>query len=194
MPSRCGRRRRRLPRVCGRWCGGGGGRWAARHGWLACVRLAAGAASSAASTACQFSGPLNAPGPSPHHHPRPRRRPALQVGTLDSGEIDYDELQGHLAANAARPAIININIGTTVKGAVDDLDRVLDILKARGAAWGLLAGRLLGLPAGTGLAGRGQRRGSFGRAQQGAALCRAARGRMGEARRPLLRMLLACRF
>ena len=62
----------------------------------------------------------------------------LQVGTLDSGEIDYDELKQQLAANAARPAIINVNIGTTVKGAVDDLDRILDILKVgapgRGAA------------------------------------------------------------
>jgi len=55
--------------------------------------------------------------------------PAPQVGTLESGEIDYDELRSQLAANAARPAIINVNIGTTVKGAVDDLDRVLDILK-----------------------------------------------------------------
>ena len=55
------------------------------------------------------------------------------MGTLESGEIDYDELRSELAANAARPAIINVNIGTTVKGAVDDLDRVLDILKARGA-------------------------------------------------------------
>ena len=51
------------------------------------------------------------------------------MGTLESGEIDYDELRSQLAANAARPAIINVNIGTTVKGAVDDLDRVLDILK-----------------------------------------------------------------
>lgn len=51
------------------------------------------------------------------------------MGTLESGEIDYDELCSQLAANAARPAIINVNIGTTVKGAVDDLDRVLDILK-----------------------------------------------------------------
>lgn len=57
--------------------------------------------------------------------------PGPQVGTLESGEIDYDELRQHLAANAARPAIINVNIGTTVKGAVDDLDRVLDILRVR---------------------------------------------------------------
>jgi hypothetical protein len=63
------------------------------------------------------------------------------VGTLDSGEIDYDELKQQLAANAARPAIINVNIGTTVKGAVDDLDRILDILKV--GAPGRGAGGLL---------------------------------------------------
>lgn len=56
----------------------------------------------------------------------------VQVNTLDSGEIDYDDLKARLAANKARPAIINVNIGTTVKGAVDDLDRVLDILEETG--------------------------------------------------------------
>jgi len=56
----------------------------------------------------------------------------LQVDTLQSGEIDYEDLRSRLAANNARPAIINVNIGTTVKGAVDDLDRVLDILKDTG--------------------------------------------------------------
>jgi hypothetical protein len=55
-----------------------------------------------------------------------------QVGTLESGEIDYDDLKARLAANNSRPAIINVNIGTTVKGAVDDLDRVLDILTETG--------------------------------------------------------------
>ena len=54
-----------------------------------------------------------------------------QVGTLESGEIDYDELRAVLAANSARPAILNVNIGTTVRGAVDDLDRVLQILTVR---------------------------------------------------------------
>ena len=54
-----------------------------------------------------------------------------QVGTLASGEIDYEELRARLAANVARPAIINVNIGTTVRGAVDDLDRVLAILQVR---------------------------------------------------------------
>ena len=56
---------------------------------------------------------------------------ALQIGTLESGEIDYDELRDALAANSARPAILNVNIGTTVRGAVDDLDRVLQILTVR---------------------------------------------------------------
>jgi hypothetical protein len=56
----------------------------------------------------------------------------FQVGTLESGEIDYDDLKARLAANNSRPAIINVNIGTTVKGAVDDLDRVLDILTETG--------------------------------------------------------------
>jgi hypothetical protein len=60
------------------------------------------------------------------------RHLCCQVNTLESGEIDYDDLKARLAANNSRPAIINVNIGTTVKGAVDDLDRVLDILTETG--------------------------------------------------------------
>lgn len=60
------------------------------------------------------------------------RMDSVKVSTLESGEIDYEELRGHLAANVGRAAIINVNIGTTVKGAVDDLDRVLDLLKETG--------------------------------------------------------------
>ncbi|KAI8472952.1 MAG: serine decarboxylase [Monoraphidium minutum] len=60
------------------------------------------------------------------------RMDAVKVPTLDSGEIDYADLEASLRENASRPAIINVNIGTTVKGAVDDLDRILDILKATG--------------------------------------------------------------
>ena len=54
------------------------------------------------------------------------------VPTLPMGEIDYDELGRRLAANRGRPAIINVNIGTTVKGAVDNLDRVLRVLRCKG--------------------------------------------------------------
>lgn len=58
---------------------------------------------------------------------------SLQINTLDSGEIDYDHLTARLEANKDRPAILNVNIGTTVKGAVDDLDRILTILESTGA-------------------------------------------------------------
>jgi hypothetical protein len=43
---------------------------------------------------------------------------------LPSGEIDYNDLRKHLLANKDKPAILNVNIGTTVKGAVDDIDKV----------------------------------------------------------------------
>lgn len=55
--------------------------------------------------------------------------PLTQISTLESGEINYDELRERLAANVGKPAILNLNIGTTVKGAVDDLDRVLEVLQ-----------------------------------------------------------------
>jgi len=54
------------------------------------------------------------------------------VPTLPMGEIDYDELGRRLAANKGRSAILNVNIGTTVKGAVDNLDRVLRVLQREG--------------------------------------------------------------
>lgn len=60
------------------------------------------------------------------------RMDSVQVGTLPTGEIDYDELERQLVANKARPAVLNLNIGTTVKGAVDDLDRVLAVLAKAG--------------------------------------------------------------
>ena len=61
------------------------------------------------------------------------------MGTLPSGEVDYQELEERLRANAARPAIVNVNIGTTVRGAVDDLDRVLAILEVRARRRSLLS-------------------------------------------------------
>lgn len=48
----------------------------------------------------------------------------MQCKTLPTGEIDYEDLKQHLNANKDKPAILNVNIGTTVRGAVDDLDRV----------------------------------------------------------------------
>lgn len=58
--------------------------------------------------------------------------PTEAVNTLATGEIDYEHFRTRLQANKDKPAIVNVNIGTTVKGAVDDLDRVLEILDEEG--------------------------------------------------------------
>uniref|UniRef100_A0A1S4B4V5 Histidine decarboxylase-like n=1 Tax=Nicotiana tabacum TaxID=4097 RepID=A0A1S4B4V5_TOBAC len=54
------------------------------------------------------------------------------INTLVNGEIDYADLRSKLFLNKNKPAIININIGTTFKGAIDDLDLVLQILQKCG--------------------------------------------------------------
>ena len=71
------------------------------------------------------------------------RMPEIRVPTLHSGEIDYAILEQELIKNREetedlqngkkkRPVIMNANIGTTVKGAVDNLDTILDIFKRTG--------------------------------------------------------------
>uniref|UniRef100_A0A6U6DW62 Histidine decarboxylase n=1 Tax=Odontella aurita TaxID=265563 RepID=A0A6U6DW62_9STRA len=60
------------------------------------------------------------------------RMDAKAIPTLPMGEIDYDILASEIEKNIDRPVIINVNIGTTVKGAVDNLDRILRILKTLG--------------------------------------------------------------
>ena len=55
-----------------------------------------------------------------------------KIPTTTTGEIDYEELKAALIKNSTLPAILNVNIGTTVKGAVDDLDQILDVLAAAG--------------------------------------------------------------
>jgi histidine decarboxylase len=57
------------------------------------------------------------------------RMDCKSVPTLPMGEIDYDVLARELDKNRDKPAIINVNIGTTVKGAVDNLDRILKMLE-----------------------------------------------------------------
>ncbi|WP_250125924.1 histidine decarboxylase [Chroococcidiopsis sp. CCMEE 29] len=47
----------------------------------------------------------------------------------ETGEIEYDHFEEMIRENRGRPAIINLNIGTTMKGAIDNLDVVLDILE-----------------------------------------------------------------
>jgi histidine decarboxylase len=58
------------------------------------------------------------------------RMDAKSIPTLPMGEIDYEVLEQEIMKNRDRPVIINVNIGTTVKGAVDNLDRILRILQS----------------------------------------------------------------
>ncbi|XP_061342030.1 serine decarboxylase-like [Gastrolobium bilobum] len=60
------------------------------------------------------------------------RMQCVKVGTFVSGEIDCAELKVSLLAHKDKPAIINLNIGTTMKGGVDDLDRVIQTLEECG--------------------------------------------------------------
>ncbi|RZC68795.1 hypothetical protein C5167_032936 [Papaver somniferum] len=50
------------------------------------------------------------------------RMKCVKVNTLISGEIDYADFKAKLLRNKNNPAIVNVNIGTTVKGGVDNLD------------------------------------------------------------------------
>jgi histidine decarboxylase len=58
------------------------------------------------------------------------RMECQSIPTLPMGEIDYDCLSEAIARNRDKPVILNVNIGTTVKGAVDNLDRILRILQS----------------------------------------------------------------
>ena len=60
------------------------------------------------------------------------RMPTEPINTLQTGEIDYEHFRQRLRANRSKPAIVNVNIGTTVKGAVDDLDKILEVLTDEG--------------------------------------------------------------
>ncbi|MCC5637606.1 histidine decarboxylase [Nostoc sp. CHAB 5844] len=51
------------------------------------------------------------------------------INSQRNGEINYEHLSQVIQQNSQQPVIINLNIGTTVKGAIDDLDKVLEILK-----------------------------------------------------------------
>ena len=51
------------------------------------------------------------------------------VHSQSTGEMEYGHFEEMIRENRGRPAIINLNIGTTMKGAIDNLDVVLDILE-----------------------------------------------------------------
>jgi histidine decarboxylase len=52
----------------------------------------------------------------------------IVIRSQENGEIDYNHLEEMLEKNRSHPAIINLNIGTTMKGAIDNVDKVLGIL------------------------------------------------------------------
>jgi histidine decarboxylase len=55
--------------------------------------------------------------------------PCISIASQDNGEIDYAYLERELAARKPKSAIFNLNLGTTMKGAIDNIERVVDILE-----------------------------------------------------------------
>ena len=53
----------------------------------------------------------------------------IMIRSQDNGEMDYDDLRESIRVNRDAPALIVANIGTTMKGAVDDLDRIRAIIE-----------------------------------------------------------------
>jgi histidine decarboxylase len=60
------------------------------------------------------------------------RLPHAVVPSQDSGEVDYQALEAAVAAHPKSPVIVSLNIGTTMKGAIDNVDTVLAIFKRLG--------------------------------------------------------------
>lgn len=56
---------------------------------------------------------------------------SIMIRSRPDGEIDYDDLDETIAIHRDIPPIIFANIGTTMRGAIDNLDTIKDILKNR---------------------------------------------------------------
>ena len=54
------------------------------------------------------------------------------IKSQPNGEIDYDDLEETLKENRKQPALMMLNIGTTMKGAVDDVLKVQKAIKNAG--------------------------------------------------------------
>ena len=52
----------------------------------------------------------------------------IMIRSQDNGEIDYDDLRETIGINRDAPAIVMANIGTTMKGAIDDVSTIRSIL------------------------------------------------------------------
>ncbi len=53
---------------------------------------------------------------------------SIVVKSQDNGELNYDDLKSLLALHRDKPAIFFLNIGTTMTEAVDDLDKIKEII------------------------------------------------------------------
>jgi histidine decarboxylase len=51
------------------------------------------------------------------------------IETQDTGEMDYKDFEHKLSANLDKPVIINANLGTTMKGAIDNTREIYRILR-----------------------------------------------------------------
>lgn len=60
------------------------------------------------------------------------RIPVALVKSQLSGEMDYDDFREQLRKNKDKPAIVSLNAGTTVKGAVDSLHEIKVALEEEG--------------------------------------------------------------
>lgn len=54
---------------------------------------------------------------------------SIMIKSRDSGEMDYDDLYETVRIHRDVPGIVLANIGTTMKGAVDDVRRIRDIFR-----------------------------------------------------------------
>ena len=59
------------------------------------------------------------------------RMKSVVIPSLNNGEIDYEALDKAIGAYQAKPIILNLNIGTTMKGAIDNVAYVSKILNNR---------------------------------------------------------------
>jgi histidine decarboxylase len=54
---------------------------------------------------------------------------SCEVPALDNGEISYDLLKKAIIKNRDKPVIINANIGTTMKGAIDNISKIKALIQ-----------------------------------------------------------------
>jgi histidine decarboxylase len=59
---------------------------------------------------------------------RLQNTPSIMIKAQPNGEIDYDDLRESIRINRHLPPIIFSNIGTTMTGAIDNLDKIRSIL------------------------------------------------------------------